>query len=87
MLQLIPKTSFSCSTGQAGLGLSDGYYADTETRCQVVHLCQNNAVQDSFLCPNGTIFNQEKFSCQWWFEVSCNDAVQYYKLNDNRKRL
>jgi hypothetical protein len=46
-----------------------GYYADTETACQVVHLCQFGGVQDSFLCPNGTIWNQEKFSCQWWYEV------------------
>ena len=20
----------------------------------------------SFLCPNGTIFNQELFNCDWW---------------------
>lgn len=41
-----------------------------ETACQVVHMCQAGGVQDSFLCPNGTIWNQEKFACQWWYEVS-----------------
>lgn len=33
-------------------------------------MCQMGGVQDSFLCPNGTIWNQEKFACQWWYEVS-----------------
>ena len=21
----------------------------------------------NFLCPNGTIFNQELFNCDWWY--------------------
>ena len=28
----------------------------------------------SFLCPNGTIFNQEYFICDWWFNVDCAEA-------------
>ncbi len=28
----------------------------------------------TFLCPNGTIFNQEYFICDWWFNVNCPDA-------------
>ena len=35
-------------------------------------MCQAGGVQDSFLCPNGTIWNQEKFACQWWYEVGGN---------------
>jgi len=77
-LEEIPRTSFKCS--QQPLS---GYYADLETSCQVVHICQDGGVQDSFLCPNGTIFNQEKFSCQWWYEVNCQDAPRFYQLNDN----
>lgn len=73
----IPKTSFSC--GRQPL---NGYYADTETACQVVHMCQQGGVQDSFLCPNGTIWNQEKFACQWWYEVSCATAPSFYALNN-----
>jgi len=46
-----------------------GYYADLDTRCQVFHICSkmpdNSYIQSSFLCPNGTIFQQESFSCQW----------------------
>ena len=29
----------------------------------------------SFLCPNGTIFNQEVFTCDWWFNVDCGAAA------------
>ena len=29
----------------------------------------------SFLCPNGTIFNQEYFTCDWWFNVDCADSA------------
>ncbi|CAG9800359.1 unnamed protein product [Chironomus riparius] len=35
-----------------------GYYADMETRCQVWHWCVHSGHQYSFLCPNGTVFNQ-----------------------------
>lgn len=77
VLSSVPPTSFSCSKQPL-----NGYYADTETACQVVHLCQAG-VQSSILCPNGTIFNQEKFSCQWWYEVNCSRAPIFYQLNDN----
>ena len=77
VLSAVPPTSFSCSKQPL-----NGYYADTETACQVVHLCQSG-VQSSILCPNGTIFNQEKFSCQWWYEVNCSRAPIFYQLNDN----
>lgn len=77
VLSSVPPTSFSCSKQPL-----NGYYADTETACQVVHLCQGGA-QSSILCPNGTIFNQEKFSCQWWYEVNCSRAPNFYQLNDN----
>lgn len=77
VLSAVPPTSFSCSKQPL-----NGYYADTETACQVVHLCQGG-VQSSILCPNGTIFNQEKFSCQWWYEVNCSRAPMFYQLNDN----
>ena len=81
-LVTIPETSFSCSRQPL-----TGYYADTETACQVVHFCQAGGTQDSFLCPNGTIFNQEKFSCQWWYEVNCANAPKFYILNDNLYRV
>ena len=32
----------------------------------------------SFLCPNGTLFNQEVFVCDWWFNVDCEAASGQY---------
>ena len=26
----------------------------------------------SFLCPNGTLFEQQYFICDWWFNVDCS---------------
>ena len=48
-----------------------GYYADPEMDCQGYHVCmpQFGGKSDrklSFLCPNGTIFHQELFTCDWW---------------------
>ena len=36
----------------------------------------------SFLCPNGTIFNQNYFICDWWFNFDCADAENLYSKND-----
>ena len=36
----------------------------------------------SFLCPNGTIFNQEYFICDWWFNFDCSQAQGLYSIND-----
>ena len=35
----------------------------------------------TFLCPNGTIFNQQYFICDWWFNVDCDLADTFYGLN------
>ena len=63
-----------------------GYYADTESRCQVFHICstddQGSLTTTSFLCPNGTIFNQNYFICDWWFNFDCSEAEGLYSLND-----
>ena len=29
-------------------------------------------VKYDFLCPNGTLFNQQYFICDWWFNVDCS---------------
>lgn len=68
-----PETKFSCD-GQ----VNGGYYADPEAECQAFHICTADAEgglsKYSFLCPNGTIFNQEYFICDWWFNVDCSKA-------------
>ncbi|XP_076245107.1 chitin-binding domain protein thawb [Calliopsis andreniformis] len=84
-LTTIPATSFSCR------GLKGGYYADLETNCQVFHICDNGR-KISFLCPNGTIFQQSQLICDWWFKVDCSKSTELYEqsseqlLEEERKR-
>ena len=69
-----PETAFSCE-GQ----VDGGYYADEEAECQVFHICTADGAgglaKYSFLCPNGTIFNQNYFICDWWFNVDCAESA------------
>ncbi|XP_066971863.1 uncharacterized protein [Macrobrachium rosenbergii] len=78
ILASVPDTGFSCADQDF-----PGYYADTadEAGCQVFHICQFDGRQDSFLCPNGTIFNQQYFVCDWWFNVDCAASQQFVSLN------
>ena len=48
------------------------------------HICvgEEELVKFSFLCPNGTLFNQQYFVCDWWFNVDCDNTEQFYSLND-----
>ncbi|XP_012141892.2 chitin-binding domain protein thawb isoform X3 [Megachile rotundata] len=83
-LTTIPVTSFSCR------GLKGGYYADLETNCQVFHICDNGR-KISFLCPNGTIFQQSQLICDWWFKVDCSKSTELYEqsseeLEEERRR-
>ena len=77
----VPDTSFLCD-GQA----EGGYYADPEAECQAFHICGSDGngglTKYSFLCPNGTLFNQQYFVCDWWFNVDCSLAEDLYSLND-----
>merc|ERR1712126_429379 len=75
-----PDTALTCD------GKIEGYYADPDTECQVFHICANDSSQGklkySFLCPNGTLFNQQYFICDWWFNVDCAQAESLYYIND-----
>ncbi|KAI1278813.1 hypothetical protein HDE_14202 [Halotydeus destructor] len=71
----IPKTKFDCK------GKLPGFYSDTETGCQVYHVCEHGK-KISFLCNNGTLFNQKVFTCDWWYQVSCDESANFYKLNE-----
>merc|ERR1719277_1252120 len=77
----VPETAFTCD-GQ----VDGGYYADGEAECQVFHICTADGAgglsKYSFLCPNGTIFNQNYFICDWWFNFDCAEAEGLYSLND-----
>ncbi|CRK92907.1 CLUMA_CG006299, isoform A [Clunio marinus] len=80
ILSEIPDTAFSCD------GRPGGYYADIEARCQVFRVCANTANDTAkgfaFLCPNGTLFNQEFFVCDWYKNVNCQNSENFYKLNE-----
>jgi len=77
----VPESGFTCD-GQ----VDGGYYADPEAECQVFHICTADGAgglaKYSFLCPNGTIFNQNYFICDWWFNFDCSTAEDLYSLND-----
>ena len=38
------------------------------------HVCVGSSPSAfySFLCPNGTLFNELYFTCDWWFNVDCH---------------
>merc|ERR550532_1183150 len=78
----VPESGFSCD------GQVDGcYYADAEAECQVFHICTADGAgglaKYSFLCPNGTVFNQNYFICDWWFNFDCAEAEGLYSLNED----
>ncbi|KAG5678262.1 hypothetical protein PVAND_007954 [Polypedilum vanderplanki] len=76
----VPDTEFSCEDKNYG------YYADIEARCQAFRVCANTAPSLTkgfgFLCPNGTLFNQKHFVCDWYMNVDCEASEKYYSLND-----
>merc|ERR1719460_3526046 len=77
----VPESGFTCD-GQ----VDGGYYADPEAECQAFHICTADGAgglaKYSFLCPNGTLFNQNYFICDWWFNFDCSTAADLYSLND-----
>ena len=77
----VPETSFLCD-GQ----VDGGYYADPEAECQAFHICAADGIggltKYSFLCPNGTLFQQQYFVCDWWFNVDCSTAQDFWSLNE-----
>ncbi|KAI4458344.1 hypothetical protein MML48_7g00015405 [Holotrichia oblita] len=75
----IPRTSFSCKK------VESGYYADLDTNCQVFHIC-NGGAKISFLCPNGTIFQQSDLICEWWFKVNCTNSPNFYSESAEQLR-
>ncbi|XP_030384849.1 uncharacterized protein YMR317W [Scaptodrosophila lebanonensis] len=78
ILSTVPKTSFVCQ------GRHEGYYADVESRCQAFRICAHTARSAQgfgFLCPNGTLFSQKHFVCDWYRNVNCDESEQYYEKN------
>lgn len=60
------RQQFSCQGREPG-----GYYADPALDCQVYHVClplssYRAHTKWTFICPNGTLFDQAKHVCDWW---------------------
>ncbi|XP_055338103.1 interleukin enhancer-binding factor 3-like isoform X2 [Paramacrobiotus metropolitanus] len=75
----IPQTSFSCSNVR-----QFGFYADPETRCQVFRRCEANNYMFSYICPNGTLFNQITLICDWWYNVNCPNSAAWVDYSNPR---
>ncbi|CAL1262842.1 unnamed protein product [Larinioides sclopetarius] len=73
----VPETSFQCNQQPFAAGI----YGDMDAQCQVFHFCTESGGQNSFLCPNGTVFNQQYFVCDWWYNYNCSDTPSFYNLN------
>ncbi|KAG8191604.1 hypothetical protein JTE90_018536 [Oedothorax gibbosus] len=73
----IPTTNFRCSDHAKYEG---GLYADVDTQCQVYHVCHEGR-KDSFLCGQGTVFNQQILACDYWYSTECDTAPSFYHLN------
>ncbi|GBO21829.1 hypothetical protein AVEN_109246-1 [Araneus ventricosus] len=41
------------------------------------HICHENGQRSSFLCPIGTVFNQEYLVCDWWYNVECENKLNH----------
>ena len=83
ILATVPPTAFSCDSEDR---IHGGYYADVEADCQPFHICADlgdgTKYKYSFLCPNGTMFSQAYFICDWWFNVDCSASESFYSLNE-----
>ena len=81
------KTSSDVHLIYCVIKVNGGFYADPETGCQAFHVCTDDGQgrgdlrKVSFLCPNGTLFQQEYFTCDWWFNVDCSRARSLWSIN------
>jgi hypothetical protein len=74
----IPPGNFDCGAHKPG------FYADTDSKCQVIRRCDVNGNQTAYLCPNLTIFNQITLVCHWFWDVDCSKAQQFYDYSNSR---
>lgn len=57
---------------------------DIEARCQVFRVCAHTDTSGkgfTFLCPNGTLFNQQYMVCDWYYNVDCAQSEKYFGMN------
>ncbi|XP_018010510.1 U-scoloptoxin(01)-Er1a isoform X2 [Hyalella azteca] len=59
-----------------------GFYADQEFNCQLFHMCDEDGRRIPHMCANDTAFNQEYRICDWASNVDCDNANQWFYLNE-----
>ena len=52
---------------------------------QVFHMCQPNGESTAFLCPNGTMFNQQYFVCDWWYNLGKRASYTHTETTTTNK--
>ena len=83
ILSSVPvQESFTCE------GQQYGYYADVDNNCEIFHIClpiEDDAgavieyAQWSFVCGNGTIFDQQTLTCNYPTDsFPCEEAPSLY---------
>lgn len=69
-----------------------GYYADVANECQIFHICYPVTYADgeeemfkwSFICPNGTIFDQSSLVCSFPLDaLPCEEAPNFFEGPDS----
>lgn len=63
---------------RAHLYVTQGHYADVSTGCRVFHMCNLDGSKSSFVCGNGTLFDQTHTVCQWADDVDCAKSQLFY---------
>ena len=80
-----PIQNFDCT------GRPYGYYADVAADCRIFHVCLPNideagevldTAHFSFVCGNGTMFDQESLTCAHADETSCAEAESLYQVTN-----
>ncbi|XP_076034948.1 uncharacterized protein LOC143021397 [Oratosquilla oratoria] len=83
-------TSFACGDRPYG------FYADQGNGCRVFHVCNPylfedghiETVQYSFMCGEGTIFDQSELACVEQFAaISCTESFFFYSRNEAFGRI
>ncbi|XP_055345934.1 mucin-5AC-like isoform X2 [Paramacrobiotus metropolitanus] len=61
-----------------------GFYADTYMRCQQYHRCDDQGRRSTYLCPEGTLFNQVTLVCDFWYNVDCAKGKDFVEYSNSR---
>ncbi|KAK7024221.1 hypothetical protein SK128_004555 [Halocaridina rubra] len=81
----------SIDTGFSCVNRPYGYYADQDNSCRIFHVCNPalfssgkiQTYQYSFMCGEGTIFDQNELTCKMAYDATpCQDAPNYYSRNE-----